>query len=246
MRSPGCGLPETSNTLQLVAHAFDVDDGAIAVGGELIFDRRDFQLDYVRPGMVDRRLDLDPLADLGVDFRDRLAVAPHCELYRLAAVGAVEDARDDDLVLADDAVPWRFDQFDAPLTLALVAGDQRVQRGVEAERGRRLGNVVHVAIGDHDRAADPLRRRVGERAPQRGEQFGALGFGFLARRFDDAQINVPESFQPRLDLVAGFVGLLRPLANVLAAGTVDDQGDNVLERAAVLLDEIGIAKAEQQ
>ena len=52
---------------ELVAHAFDVDDGAIAVGGELVFDRRDLELDDVRPGVIDRRLDLDPLADLGVD-----------------------------------------------------------------------------------------------------------------------------------------------------------------------------------
>ena len=135
-------MPETSNTLQLVAHALDVDDGAIAVGGELVFDRRDFQLDHVRPGMVDRRLDIDPLADPGVDLGDRLAVAPHRQLHRFAAVGAVEDAGDDDLILADDAVARRLDQFDAPLTLALMAGDERVQRGVEAERGRRLGNVV--------------------------------------------------------------------------------------------------------
>ena len=58
---------------------------------------------------------------------------------RLAAVGAVEDAGDDDLILADDAVPRRLDQFDAPLTLALMAGDQRMQRSVEAERSRQTG-----------------------------------------------------------------------------------------------------------
>ena len=127
---------------QLVAHALDVDDGAIAVGGELVFDRRDFQFDHVRPGMVDRRLDIDPLADLGVDLGDRLAVAPHRELDRLAVVGAVEDAGDDDLILADDAVPRRLDQFDAALTLALMAGDERVQRSVEAERSRRRRNIV--------------------------------------------------------------------------------------------------------
>ena len=161
-------------------------------------------------------------------------------------VGAVEDAGDDDLILADDAVARRLDQFDAPLPLALMAGDERMQRRVEAERSRRLGNVVRIAIGDHDRAADPLGRRVGERAAQRGEQFGSLGFGFLARRFDDAQIDVSERFQPRLDLVARFVGLPRPLADVLAFGTVDDHRDNVLERTPVLLDEIGIAQAKQQ
>ena len=59
---------------------------------------------------------------------DRLAVAPHRELHRLAVVGAVEDAGFDDLILADDAVARRLDEFDAPLPLALMAGDQRMQR----------------------------------------------------------------------------------------------------------------------
>ena len=114
-------MPETEQHPQLVAHALDVDDRAIAVGGELAFDWRDFELDHVRPRMVDRRLDVDPLSDLGVDRRDRLAVAAHRELDRLAVVGAVEDAGFDDLILADDAVARRLDQFDAPLPLALVA-----------------------------------------------------------------------------------------------------------------------------
>ena len=171
--------------------------------GELALDRRDLELDHVRPGVVDRRRDFDPLADPGVDARDRLAVAPHRELDRLAVVGAVEDARDDDLVLADDAVARRLDQFDAPVTLALVAGDERVQRGVEAERGRRLRecrgrspSVIRIA---------PPTRSGGASASalaQRGEQFRALGVGFLARRFDDAQIDVAERLQPRLDFVA--------------------------------------------
>ena len=58
-----------------------------------------------------------------------------------------------------------------PVALALVAGDQRMQRRVEAERAGRGGDVVGDAVGDEDRAADPLGRRVGERRAQRGEQF---------------------------------------------------------------------------
>ena len=55
---------------------------------------------------------------------DRLAVAAHRQLHRLAVVGAVEDARDDHLILADDAVARRLDELDAALPLALVAGDR--------------------------------------------------------------------------------------------------------------------------
>ena len=125
-------------------------------------------------------------------------------------------------------------------------GDQRVQRRVEAERGRGLGNVVRVAVGDHDCAADPLGRRVGERAAQSREQFGPFGFRFVARGFDDPEIDVSERLEPRLEFVARFIRLARPLADFLALGPVDHHGDNVLERTPVLLNEIGIAQAEQQ
>ena len=69
--------------------------------------------------------------------RERLAVAAHGELRRLAAFRAVEHAGGDRLVLADDAEARRLDEFDPPVALALVAGDQHMQRRVEAERRRR-------------------------------------------------------------------------------------------------------------
>ena len=231
---------------ELVAHALDVDHGAIAVGGDLAFDRRNFELDHVRAGMVDRRLHIDPLSDLGVDRRNRLAVSPHRELDRFAVVGAVEDARFDDLILADDAVARRLNQLDTPLPLAFVAGDQRMQRRVEAKRGRGLRNVVRVAVGDDDRAADPLGRRIGERAAQSSEKFGSLGFGFVARGFDDPKVDVSERLEPRFEFVARLVRLTWPLAYVLALGSIDHHGDNVLERTPVLLNEIGIEQSEQQ
>ena len=57
-----------------------------------------------------------------------------------------------------------------PVALALVAGDEHMQRRVKAERGGGGGNVVDDAVGDEDRAADALGRRVAERRAQRGEQ----------------------------------------------------------------------------
>ena len=57
----------------------------------------------------------------------------------------------------------RLDELDAAVALALVPRDEDMQRRVEAERRGRRGNIVHVAVGDQDRPADPLRRRVRER-----------------------------------------------------------------------------------
>ena len=68
---------------KLVPDALDVDHGAIAVGGDFALNRRDFELDHVRAWVVNRRLHIDLLPDLGVDRRNRLAVATHRELDRL-------------------------------------------------------------------------------------------------------------------------------------------------------------------
>ena len=80
-------------------------------------------------------LDVDRLADRRAERRDLLAVAPHFERDRLARIGGVEHARADRLVLADNAEARRLDQLDAPVALAFMAGDERMQRRLEAERG---------------------------------------------------------------------------------------------------------------
>ena len=55
-----------------------------------------------------------------------------------------------------------------------------------------VGNVVGVAVGDQHRAADPLRRRVGERRAQGGEQLRAAIVGIAARRLDDSDLDIVE------------------------------------------------------
>ena len=148
---------------QLVAHAFDGDDRLAVARRQFVLDRGDFELDHVGTGVVDRDLDRKRLADLGRERRDRLAVAAHGQRRRLAPFGGVEDPRDDRLVLADDAEARRLDEFDAAIALAFVAGDEHMQRRVEAERVERSGNVVRDAVGDEDRPADALGRRVAQR-----------------------------------------------------------------------------------
>ena len=83
-------------------------------------------------------------------------------------------------------------------------------------------------------------------AAQGGEKLGSFGFGFIARGFDDPKVDVSERLEPRFEFVARLVGLLRPFANALALRPVDNHRDDVLERAPVLLDKIGIAQGEQQ
>ena len=114
-------------------------------------------------------------------------------------VGAVEHARGDDLILADDAVARRLDEFDPALPLALMAGDQRMQRRVEAERrgGRRECRARSPSV---IMIAPPTRSGgASESAPRSAANSSRpLGVRFLARGLDDAQIDVAERLEPRL------------------------------------------------
>jgi len=196
--------------------------------------------------MVDRRVDFDSLPDLGFDRRDRFTVASHSKIDRLVMIGVVNNSGFDDLIFADNAVARGPNELDTPLPLALVTRDQRMQRRVESERCRRVRNVVRVAVGYDDCAANPVWRRIGERAPQSSEQLGPFGLRLVARGFNDPQIDVSERPEPCLEFVTGFVCLLWPLADALALRTIDNQRDNILERAAVLLNEIGVTEGRYQ
>ncbi len=65
---------------------------------------------------------------------DRLAVAANGQLRGLALPALSRTLARDRLILADDAEPRRLDEFDPAVALALVAGDEHVQRRMEAQR----------------------------------------------------------------------------------------------------------------
>ncbi len=125
-------LARHQQNLEFVAHAFDGDDGAVVDFGQFVRQRRDFEFDDVRSGVIDAHLDVDGLADRRVQRRDPFAVAAHFDGDRLARIGGVEHARADRLVLADNAEARGFDEFDAPVALAFMTGDQRMHRRLEA------------------------------------------------------------------------------------------------------------------
>ena len=67
---------------QFVAHALDRDDGAVVDLRQFVGQRRDFEFEDIRPGVLDRALDVDRLADRRVERRDPLAVAAHFNARR--------------------------------------------------------------------------------------------------------------------------------------------------------------------
>ena len=125
-------------------------------------------------------------------------------------------------------------ELDAAVALALVAGDQRMQRRLEAERGGVGRDVVDDAVGDHEHAGDLLGRHVGEAGVEGREELRALVAAVLLSGLDHPDIDVAERRKTRLERAESLVGLRHALADHLRAGAVDDNRDDLLERHAIL------------
>ena len=169
-----------------------------------------------------------------VSVRERFAVTMNGQRRGLSRIGAVEDAHGDRLVFADDAEARRLDEFDPPIPLAGVAGDEDMQRRAKSERRDRGGNVVSDSVGDDDRSADAFRRRVAQRRPQRREHLRALVVRIVARGFDEMRFDVVERAESLFQLGAGLGGLAFAVPDTIAPRPIEDDRDDVLQRSAIL------------
>ena len=164
-----------------------------------------------------------------------------------AAAAGLDHARLDLARGADDAVARRLQHLDAAVELVGLAGEQGVHGGVEAQRLRRLRHVVHLAVGDHDDAGQPVGRGVGERAVEVGEEVGA-GRGLAGRLGggDPAHLQVAERGELGLELAPDGRRLLGPAGDGLARALVDDDDGDVGEALALLLPQRRIGERQQQ
>ena len=241
----GMGFARHQQHFEFVAHAVHRHHGAVVDGGQLARQRRHFDFDDIGPAMGDADGNADVLAQRHVDFCDFHAVAPHPQRYRLAPVCRVEHARDDGLVLADDAETRGLHQLDAAIALARVAGDEDVERSLDAQSRDRGGDVVDDAVRHHHHRADALGRHIGEAGIESGEEAGAVALdaGFACR--DEAGVDAGDGGQRLLQPVAGGFGLGGALADALARAFVDHDGDDVLQRLAVLAHQRGIGQRRE-
>ncbi len=116
--------------------------------------------------------------------------SPSRRMVRLADAGGVRHAEilDGDAQrdgLADDAVAGRLDHAQPAVGFLALRRDQHVQRRAA---GRGLRDVVHLPVGDGDRAGEAGARNVGQRPVDGGEQPGAGIAAF--RHGDGAQLQV--------------------------------------------------------
>ena len=247
MRSPGMRLARDEQHAQLVAHAVDVDDGAVAIGRSVRRHRRDLEFDDIDAGVLDRRLHVDrsptSASIVSIVSPSRRTV----ELDRLAVIGAVEDARGDRLVLADDAVARRLDQLDPALALALVAGDQGVQRRVEAERGRGSAGMSWTSPSVIMNAPPTRSGGASASASRSAANSRVPSVSDSSREVSTTRRSTSPSALRRASTSSRALSVWPARSPIsLALRAVDDDRDDILERAAVLLHEPGIAQAQKR
>ncbi len=236
--------------LEPVAHAVDGEGGVVVVERQLVRPGLGLDLEHVGAAMVDRDRKRHVLPDRH-HARGRIAaVLPEREpRLAAAAAGQILDADGELHLLADDAEARRVLDDEAAVGLARLAGQEHVQRRVERQAVRRR-HVVHLAVGDHHRAGDALRRHVGERAHERGVELGAgIGQGRVGigrAGMDDAHVEV---FQPR-ELLRQVgerrVGERAPVADAHARRIIDHDGGDIALRLALFLDQRGIDQDDDE
>ena len=225
---------------QLLADALDGDDGAIVGGGELAVERLGLDLDHVRAAVIDPHRQREWRAGAHLAAQNGLPVAAHGDEGG-AGAAALHHLPADGLVAADDAEAGRLHEPDLAVALVGAAGDEGVQRGVEAEQLGRGRDVVDDAVGDEEHAGEPVGRHVGEGVGERREQAGAV-VAFAVAGLDEARLDVGQGGEAALQVVAHPVGHGRALAERLRGGAVEHDRDDVLDALALLLDEGGIGE----
>ena len=99
---------------------------------------------------------------------DLVAIQLYRDIGRAARARAVvEDAQDHLLLFVDDAEARRLDDFDAAIEFVGLAGDQAMDRRVEAERLIGARNIMDFTVGQHDGAADTGGRDIADPRPGR-------------------------------------------------------------------------------
>ena len=168
------GLAGDEQHPQPVAHAVDRDDGGVVALGQLALDLGRGDLQHVDPAALQRH-------------RQRhAAVDRHVEAQRL---GAVERDRERREAAAPGAAPrssTRSTRLTGSSTMAKAGAvsttTRRSQSSALPVRSTCTGpgklvervGVVHLAVGDQDRAGDAVGRQLGRRLGERGQELGAV------------------------------------------------------------------------
>ena len=180
------------------------------------------------------------------DGRNRVAVAANLNRDRIAFLRSVQHPQFDRLILADDAEARRLQKLDPPVAFAFMAGNEGVERRLEAEQVSAGGNIIDDPVGNHEDAANTFHRHVGESRVQRGKQPRAVGLAIRAAALDHAHFDIAKSGKAFLKLSAGLFRLRRAFADRLAPALVYDQRHDFLHWIAVLMHQRRASHGQEQ
>ena len=247
------GLAAHQQHLEPVAHAVHHEGRAVILERELLRPRLDLHLDHVGSAVIDCDVDGRVAPDRHREGPGRPTVFPerHPRLTpRLRQrIREVVDAERDRNLLAHEAEARRFLDQEPAVLLARFARDQSMERRTEVEPlGRR--HVVHLAVGDHDRACDALFWHVGKRLLERRieprARVGETGARLGAAGVHDPHVEISKVLQPLRHPVERLLGILAPIADAHARGVVDHHGGDVALWQPILLDQRGVGEDQQQ
>ncbi len=143
--------------------------------------------------------------------------------------------------LADDAVTRRLDDAQAAVGLLALRRDQHVER--RAAR-RRFRNVVHLPVGDGDRAGQSRARNIRQRAVDRAEQ-ACAGIAAL-RHGDGAQFEVRQLRRLLGQRGPCRVGQARAFADLHGRRLIDHQQADIGQIVPAFLHHARAGQPQQQ
>src|SRR5687767_8055825 len=147
---------------ETVANAFDDGDGAVVLLGDLAGQGIGDDLGDVLATMIDQDRQRHALPRLNLDIVLLAIVRANGDANRPWRIAGLLDPKANDLLLADDAEARRLLDDDAPVDLLAAAGDEAMQRGVDAKPGHVARHVMDLSVSDEDGAGEALRRHFRE------------------------------------------------------------------------------------
>ncbi len=133
----GMRLAGNQQHAELVADAVDRHHSPVVDERQFIVERRSLDLDDVRACMFDVDVDIDGLAADNRALVDGFAIDADRDLGALAGDALIVEPIGDGLHLPDNAEAGRGGNCNPAVPFVLAAGDQRMERRLEAERGAR-------------------------------------------------------------------------------------------------------------
>jgi hypothetical protein len=230
----GMRLAGDEQHAQMLAHDVDLGDRNVVLQRQLAFRGFHLQLDDGAARMGERQVDGQVLAHRHTVAGHLRAVYPqtHGDRRTVGKLG-IDNAEIQALQLVQDGETRSPVQHDAAIPLALLAGDQGMDRCGEAEGSGVRRHVGNNAVGDQDGAGHLLGRHVVDQLGEGGEQ----GRAVAVRLLDGAHLAHFEAAQGRQSLLHGggcLLGLRGAVAEPLAGAFVHNEGDDPRQALAFL------------